>query len=113
MSGGLHLTPEVLAGAYTFLRQTSPFCRWKLPPAHDLKFVVTKSMTDAGYCAGAEVGISQNCSAHTHSLLGTMAHEMIHLHLDRKGVKSHHGPEFKAAAKRICAAHGFDLKRFF
>jgi len=110
---GLHLTPEIIAAAYTYLRSTPPFNRWKLPPAHDIKFKVTKSMTDAGYCAGSEIGISEKCSAHTHSLLSTMAHEMIHIYLDRRGVKAHHGPEFQRCAKRICDVHGFDSKRYF
>lgn len=113
MKGGLHITPEILAGAYAFLRGTPPFTRWKLPPAHDVKFKVTKSLTDAGYCAGNEIGLSAKCSAHSHSMLATMAHEMIHLHLDRKGVKSHHGPDFQRCAKRVCDVHGFDQRRYF
>jgi predicted SprT family Zn-dependent metalloprotease len=113
MTPGLHFTPETLAAAYTFLRTTKPFNRWKLPPAHDLKFRVTKSPTDAGYCAGNVIGLSTRCIAFTPYLMEIMAHEMIHLYLDRKGVKAHHGPEFQRCAKQVCAAHGFDPKRFF
>jgi hypothetical protein len=113
MTPGLHFTPETLAAAYTFLRTTKPFNRWKLPPAHDLKFKVTQSVTDAGYCAGREIGVSQKCSGHTHSMLATMAHEMIHLHLDARGVKAHHGPDFKRCAKLVSKHHGFDYARYF
>lgn len=113
MSEALHLTPEVLAGAYSFLRTTKPFVRWNLPPAHDMTFKITKSLTDAGYCKGREIGISSKCSGHTHSMLATMAHEMIHLHLDEKGVKAHHGADFKRCAKQVAKAHGFDYARFF
>lgn len=110
---GLHLTPEVLAAAYTFLRATRPFVRWRLPPAHDVKFRVTRSMTEAGYCKGDTIGVSAACTAHTTSLLATMAHEMIHMHLDKKKVRKHHGPEFHRAAEMVSREHGFDYRRFF
>lgn len=113
MKAGLHLTPETLAAAYTFLRASRPFNRWRLPPAHEIKFRVTQSIADAGYCKGAEIGVSARCSSHTGSMLATMAHEMIHLHLDRKGVKKHHGPEFHRAAEMVSREHGFDYRRFF
>jgi len=113
MSNGLHLTPEILAAAYSFLRTTKPFVRWKLPPAHDVAFKVTKSNTDAGYCLKREIGISQKCSGHTNSMLATMSHEMIHLYLDERGVRSHHGADFKRCAARVAKEHGFDLQRFY
>lgn len=113
MTEGLHLTPEVLAAAYTFLRTTKPFARWGLPPAHDVVFKVTNSVADAGYAVGREIGISQKCSGHTHSMLATMSHEMIHLHLDALGVKAPHGADFKRCAKLVSKHHGFDYARFF
>lgn len=114
MKDGLHITPEVLAAAYTFLRSTRPFCRWKLPPAESVKFRVTGSMTEAGYCKGTEeIGISKKCSAHTSSLLATMSHEMIHMHLNAKGVRAHHGPDFLRAAAQVSREHGFDCRRYF
>lgn len=114
MKDGLHITPEVLAAAYTFLRSTRPFCRWKLPPAESVKFRVTGSMTEAGYCKGTEeIGVSKKCSAHTSSLLATMSHEMIHMHLNAKGVRAHHGPDFVKASGQVSREHGWDMKRFF
>lgn len=38
---GLHLTLEMLEGAYEYLRTTPPFRRWKLPPGADIEFHVT------------------------------------------------------------------------
>lgn len=113
MTAGLHLTPDILAAAYSYLRATQPFNRWKLPPAHEIKFKITRSPTDAGYCSGNVIGLSTKCIGYTPYCLEIMAHEMIHLHLDRKGVKQHHGPEFQRCAKRVCEIHGFDPKRFF
>jgi predicted SprT family Zn-dependent metalloprotease len=114
MKHALHITPEVLAAAYTFLRSTKPFSRWKLPPAELVKFKVTNSTSDAGYCKGLdEIGVSRACSAHTASMLATMSHEMIHLHLNSKGVRSHHGAEFQKASSQVSREHGWDMKRFF
>lgn len=114
MKDGLHITPEVLAAAYTFLRATRPFCRWKLPPAEMVKFKVTNSITEAGYCKGVEeIGVSRACSAHTASLLATMSHEMIHMHLNGKGVRAHHGTDFQKASAQVSREHGWDMKRFF
>ena len=110
---GLVLTPEVLAAAYNYLRVTPPFNRWKMPLAHNVRFRVTSSPTDAGYCDRGTIGVSRRCIGYTAYLVEIMAHEMIHLHLDRKNVKKHHVPEFQACAARVCAIHGFDPKRFF
>jgi len=118
MKGGLHLTPEILAGAYTFLRGTPPFNRWKLPPAHNLKFKVTGSKEVEGLYddkngkATPELHVSKHFVGKPWSLLETMAHEMVHVHLFAKGVRKHHGPEFRRCAKRICDIHGFDPAKF-
>jgi len=38
----LHLTPDMLAGVYEFLRTTEPFKAWKLPHADELGFAVVR-----------------------------------------------------------------------
>lgn len=113
----MRLTPAILAASYEFLRKTPPFDQWKLPPSHSIKFVVTKSLTVQGDhdilpSKKHRVRISGALISHTENLISTMAHEMIHVHLDRRGVKSAHGAEFKSHAKRICSVHGFDPKLF-
>lgn len=109
----LELTPQVLAAAYGYLRATRPFNRWRLPPPHDIKFVVTVSDDEAGWCRGREIGISKRLNSHTNTVLAILAHEMIHLYLTAKGVRQIHGADFKRCAKRVCAQHGFDIKHFF
>lgn len=115
---GLHLTPEVLAAAYTFLRATPPFNRWKLPAAPTFRFRVTGKRDEEGLYddkngrATPEIHISKHFVGKPFSLLETMAHEMIHVHLFAKGVRKHHGPEFQRCAERVCGIHGFDPKRF-
>ena len=86
----LRLTPAVIAGAYGFLRATPPFRTWKLPPATEVEFVVSRHRMELGYHRGVrrkvrshEIGISENCVGHTNTLLKTMAHEMIHQYQQR------------------------------
>src|SRR6185437_13045307 len=82
---GLPLTPALIAGAYEFLRLTPPFKGWKLPPAGEIEFVVSRHRNHVAYHRGLrrktrahEIGISEVCVGHTDTLLRAMAHEMIH-----------------------------------
>lgn len=109
----MKLTPEILAAAYEFLRTTRPFSGWDLPDAEDMKFEVSKAKL-YGYNLDRKntIGVSTYRVGRTDCLMETMAHEMVHLHLDRFGVRSHHGRPFMKAARQICNEHGFDIKRF-
>lgn len=113
----LKLTPELLAAAYTFLRTTPPFCRWKLPPAETVKFRVTqhKDLHGQAWGGGTEpfcIDISAGTVGHTASLVITMAHEMVHIHCFMQGEKAEHGARFKRCAATVCKYHGFDGKVF-
>ena len=114
----LRLTPEILEGAYEFLRATPPFNRWKLPPADEVQFRVMHSREWMGqytYAAGEHViDISSRLVGHTGTLIETMAHEMTHLALQESGQadKSEHGERFERCAARVARLHGFDPKRF-
>jgi hypothetical protein len=109
----LRLTPEVLKAAYEYLCTTRPFCNWNMPDADDVRFVVSKAHL-YGYSRDdrLEIGVSTYRVATSATLLETMAHEMVHVHLDRRKVKSHHGKGFRTAARQVCREHGFEFKRF-
>jgi len=112
----LRLTPDLLAAAYDFLRQTEPFKAWKLPESDDIGFhVVTDPNKFADFSVDDGVPIirvSEARNGHTATLLATLAHEICHLRQHLKGDREHHGPRFKRMAAAICRAHGFDLKTF-
>lgn len=122
----LHLTPEILRATYDFFCTTLPFRRWNLPSSEVVGFKVTGDKTKFGCCATYDIERKNNKEKemlhvievsnvkvlHTGTLLVTMAHEMVHVHLDRKKVRAHHGADFKRCAKRICQVHGFDLLTF-
>lgn len=120
---GFHLTPFNLEAAYAFLQTTPPFNRWKLPSPDEVEFVVNASRTEFGACVKYKrlkewsIEVSSYMVSLPHTLLEVMAHEMIHLYQGVRGVgsrntKSQHDAEFHRFAKRVCAYHGFDPKRF-
>jgi hypothetical protein len=115
----MKLTPGVLQHCYAFLAETEPFNKWNLPDAEDIKFILLGDNGDAHgtvekwkdtYKIGAAPGSHQ----HTASLIVTMAHEMIHLHMMQSKIRNPegHGRIFKAFAAEVCAEHGFDLGQF-
>lgn len=118
---GLTLTPELLEGAYEYLRLSPPFRHWSLPEADQISFRVMGTRDRFGHFRGrhhkssgfSEIAISASQVRSTAMLLATMAHEMIHLYQDENGTaRGHHNPEFRRLAKRVCAVHGFDFEDF-
>lgn len=112
----LRLTPELLAAAYDFLRTTDPFKAWKLPDSDEVGFHVVrnpKMFADFGMENGVPViRVSEAKNGHTSTILGTMAHEMIHLRQELTGDREIHGARFKKYAASVCRAHGFDPLTF-
>jgi hypothetical protein len=120
----MDLTPDILRAAYMYLDATPPFNGWNLPDAEDVEFVVTKTKKEQGCCHCFKtldglttrfmIEISTTYHKYTLSLLGTMAHEMVHLHEFMVGFNKYrmHGKVFKALAKEVCDAHGFDPGQF-
>jgi Zn-dependent peptidase ImmA (M78 family) len=118
----LDLTPDVLAKAYDFLRETKPFKAWKLPHSDIVGFKVDRRPGEYGHYGRYRrtaihwIAINSKTVGQTQTLLFTMAHEMIHL---RQGIHKTetsncaHNAEFLKLSKRICAVHGWDLKAFF
>lgn len=118
----LPLTPETLRAAYDYLVTTPPFCRWRLPPSDEIQFRVAKDRGLAGWhvCWGRgrkrkqRIAISSHCVGYTQSIMGAVAHEVLHMYLDLsgQGKGGEHNAAFHLYAKRICKYHGFDPKGF-
>jgi len=118
------LTPEMLEGAYEYLRVSPPFCHWDLPHADHVSFRVLGAKDRFGHFRGrhrrargddefSEIAISAPLVNSTDMLISTMAHEMIHLYQDETGTaRGHHNPKFRKLARRVCRIHGFDLESF-
>ncbi|HTK02665.1 MAG TPA: SprT-like domain-containing protein [Bordetella sp.] len=121
---GLNLTPDLLEGAYEYLRRSPPFREWRLPDGDHVVFRVLGARDRFGHFRGwhrrgdgcdrfSEIAISARKVKTTQMLIATMAHEMIHLYQDENGTaRGHHNPEFHRLAARVCAMHGFDPPTF-
>jgi len=118
----LPLSPEMLAAAYDFLSVTPPFDKWNLPPSEDIGFKVSRSRAWFGQYRWDgnrhTIAISANSVAYAGTLMATMGHEMIHLHLEELGMDDRGGPNthngaFRRLAEEVCKVHGFDPKAFY
>lgn len=113
----LGLTPEILRAAYDFLRMTEPFDGWDLPEGEAVAFAVIRADDKYGDCETTNskpplIRISSRLVGWTDTLVKVMAHEMLHVHLQRLDARAKHGPRFKKLALEICKHHGFDPKNF-
>lgn len=112
----MHITPDMLEKAYEYLRSTPPFRRWGLPRGDEVEFHVMNKRQVRGDCRAAKDRHIIRLSAHnigrTESLMAVLAHEMVHVHCDLRGVKAAHGREFLKFAAQVCREHGFDEKLF-
>lgn len=115
----LPLHPEILAGAYDYLKTTPPFNRWNLPESEDVLFIVTRSKKVMGTHSTQNgrhvIEVSRFKVGYTGTLMALMAHEIIHLHqnavgMETKGVE--HNAAFDKLAKHVCKYHGFDPHEF-
>lgn len=119
----LSLTPETLSAAYDYLCTTLPFSRWNLPDSDDITFKVIRSRkVFAQYIwdnGKHTIEVSSGTVGHTLTLLESMGHEMVHLHLRLTGMESKsnnpnvHNLPFRKLAAQVCRVHGFDLKAFY
>jgi hypothetical protein len=110
----------MLEAAYELARTTPPFKSWNLPDGEDISFRVTRDPFRRGHYrrdkrGRHEIAVSALSIGYTHNLIETMAHEMIHLHLDLVGLAgtAEHNAPFKKFAARVCKFHGFDPKLFY
>lgn len=112
----LPLTPEILRGAYEYLRATPPFSRWKLPPGSKVRFKVVRGRDAQGWhdVDGDRhiIAISKDHVGHTIRLVTVMAHEMVHVTQHIRGMRRDHGARFDKLGGRVCRYHGFDPKEF-
>lgn len=114
----MNVTPDILRAGYAYLAETPPFTDWHLPDAEDVRFEVIGAGRAYGWCHYPEPGkqyliqISGKYHTHTATLLKTLAHEMIHVHMFETKMGHGHGKVFKALSAEVCAAHGFDPGQF-
>ena len=119
----LPLSKETIAGAYEYLVTTPPFNEWNMPDASDISFRVMRRRDESaciyrwreGKQIKYQIGVSSGCVGHTMTLMVSVAHEMLHLHMDITGMSksvAEHNAAFWQIADEICQIHGFDPQSF-
>ena len=115
----MHPTPEILSAAWDFLRTIEPIKSWKLPPAEQVEFRVTRDRNKFGEHATYKwtkehiVYISAACVSHCDTLLQTLAHEMTHAAMAEAGNNpTAHNRAFHERAVALCFSMGWDPKAF-
>lgn len=117
----LPLTPQIVAAAYEYLRACPPFKAWKLPPADEVEFCVTRHRDREGdhttYCRTLEhiIRVSAYHIKTTQDLMDCVAHELIHARQTRTKTatpKRQHNAEFNRINRRVCRYHGWPVEEF-
>lgn len=112
----MHLTPEIIAASYEYLRHTPPANRWKLPPSDELAIKVLSTRERMGHVRDnrpIELAVSCKRVSFTSTLMATVAHEVCHIRAYAQGAKGcGHGYLWQRAAAQMCRAHGFDPREF-
>lgn len=114
----IQLTPEMLAFAYDYLSCQAPFNKWNLPPSEDVKFSVSKKKDRFAHyqmIGGVHhIVVSSRFVGRHETLLSTLSHEMLHLHIEAAGMASAnaHDAVFHRLADRVCKLHEFDRLTF-
>ena len=110
----LPLTKEVLEAAYDYLCGFPPFNKWNLPPSEDVKFSTSKRKDRFAHyqmIGGVHhIMLSSHFVGRHEILIATMAHELIHLHMEASCISANnpHDAAFQKFADRICKIHEFD-----
>lgn len=93
-----------------------PFDRFNLPADVNIEFRVNRSSMAKGLYEPDphQISISKPEHKDYQDTLLTMAHEMVHLALERRGASDHsnHDCDFNALAAEVCDAWGWDFRSF-
>lgn len=110
----------MLEAAYEMLRTTRPIKGWRLPPADNVEFVVTRSLEYRGWHTlkngVSRIHISCKAVGSLAELTRTMAHEMVHQYedgwLDNYRSSTNHSRRWHQLAKSVCQWHCWDYPAF-
>jgi hypothetical protein len=94
-----------------------------MPDSEDVVFTVGKALDCFAHYqwdgSRHTITVSSNAVGHTDTLLCSVAHECVHLHLwatkqeSKRSGPRHHNAAFKRYAAQVCKTHGFDPKAFY
>ena len=123
------ITLDVMRHSYELLAACPPFADWNLPPSSEVQFARTRKATVRGrYDSWCDKGHTKNpdkikrCRISVNprhiddfdELLQVMAHEMIHVHEHRAGMRTQadHSEAFLLIARDVCKRYGWRADTF-
>ena len=112
----MKITRLALQNMYDCLAVLPPFDRFTLPLSHSIEFRVNQSKMAKGLYEPDPHQISISRIQHDSygDVLMTLAHEMVHLALERRGASDHsnHDADFNKLGAEVCDFWGWNFKEF-
>ena len=112
----MRLSEKQVRAVYTCLAMLPPFSTWRMPDEYRVEFRVIRSNRVFGHYDSDPhtIAISREQCQNFDDVIKTMAHEMLHLHLEREGDPDHseHKGVCGERSSEVCAAFGWDVAEF-
>jgi Zn-dependent peptidase ImmA (M78 family) len=112
----LALTERHVRAVYTALAMLPPFSKWRMPDEYRIELGVSKSNRAYGLYDSDphSITISKIQCKHFSDVIMTMAHEMVHLYLERCGDPDHsnHEGRWSETAAEVCTQFGWQTESF-
>lgn len=115
----MHITPDMMEAAYRLLLTTLPFRRWSLPDPDNIDFIVSMHRDRHAHCrpykhqpGRYEIAVSAYKVKTIALLIECIAHEIVHVEQDKRGMRDNHGKGFKRLALTVCRRHNWDIEAF-
>jgi len=112
----LALTEKHVRAVYTALAMLPPYSKWKMPDEYRIELSVSRSNRAFGLYDSDPHSISISCMQcrNFDDVIRTMAHEMLHLKLERDGDPDHsdHKGRWPEAVKEVCVYFGWNESEF-
>lgn len=110
------LTVKHIRAVYTALSCLPPFSKWKMPDEYRIDLTVSRSNRVFGHYDSDPHAIAISCMQckNFDDVIRTMAHEMVHLKLERDGDPDHsdHKGTWHEAVAEVCTYFGWDKETF-
>lgn len=112
----MKLTVRHVRSVYTCLAMLPPFSAWRMPDEYRVEFGVSNSNRVFGLYDSDphSISVSKQQCKNFDDVIKTMAHEMLHLKLERDGDPEHsdHKGQWKQRAEEICGHFGWKTEEF-
>lgn len=112
----LALTEKQLRSVYACIAHLPPYNKWRMPDEYRVDFFVSRSNRVFGHYDSDphQIAISRVQCQNFGDVIATMAHEMLHLKMERDGDPDHseHKGKWPEMVALVCECFGWDKETF-